>query len=1064
MRTGPFSGSAPDTDPTAAQTPPPPEELSHVGAYRLLAKLGEGGFGEVWAAEQSEPVRRRVALKLIKLGMDSRAVVARFKAERQALALMDHPGVARVFDGGVVPPGMPGAGRAFFAMELVRGAPINEFVARENLPIEARIRLMQQVCEAVQHAHMKGVIHRDLKPSNILVELVDKRPHVKVIDFGVAKALSNPLTDATLHTQAGAMVGTPEYMSPEQARGSSDIDTRTDVYSLGVVLYEVLTGLPPFERKAFRTGDMETLRRVIELSDPPKPSTRLSSSIGESENGETASRRIIARHLRGDLDWVVMKCLAKERDRRYDTPAALAADLQRHLDNKPVEAGPPAASYRIAKFVRRNRAAVIAGSLVAVALLMGVVGTSYGLVVAAAANEELRSANVELESANQRLDAALARAGVERDRAVEAEQRAQRELARATEVQTFLTSMLSAIEPSTALGKDTELLRTILDDAADRIEAGEIEDPVIEAELRKTVGSTLAAIGLYEEADPMLRRALEIREAELGGDDEKTIDSLGDLSSLLLARGRLEEGEPMVREALKRAEETFGPDDERTLRATHRLGSLLMAQGRYEEAERRLRAALEGQRKLLGESEPQTLRTMNGLGLLLDIQGRPGEAEVYLREAMRGFRNEKGDEHPMTLSAINNVGAALQSQGKLAEAEPFLRESLESSRVTFGEGHPDTLRAAHNLGDLLKQQGKLRDAQPFLMEAMNGARATLGNDHPETMKAVSAVADLLRRQGRLAEAEPLVRGTLEWFRRERGDLHPDTLKTVNDMGALLDQQGKLAEAEPFYREALAGARAQLGEDHPSSLRALRNLAGVLRQQGKLEEAEALYREALDGFRRAFGDSHPDTLGLLNDVGVVLDQQGRTEEAMRYYQDALRGFRRTLGDEHPSTLQALNNMAYLLQGQERLSEAAQYFRDALAGYRAAFGEVHPNTLVVMSNLSRLLVDLGEHEEALRLAEECVAGARTSLPNHWLLDNFLGKQGAALTALARYDEAEKILLDAHKRLVNALGENHEQTKRIVEALRDLYLAWSETSPNAGHDQAAAEWAERLASGGD
>jgi len=1057
MRTGPISGSGPATGPTAFQTPPPPEELSHVGPYRLLEKLGEGGFGEVWAAEQSEPVRRRVALKLIKLGMDSRAVVARFGAERQALALMDHPGVAKVFDGGTVPQGMPGAGRAYFAMELVRGVPINEFVEREHLSVEARVKLMQQVCEAVQHAHMKGVIHRDLKPSNILVELVDKRPLVKVIDFGVAKALSSPLTEATLHTQAGAMVGTPEYMSPEQARGSSDIDTRTDVYSLGVVLYEVLTGLPPFERKAFRTGDMETLRRVIELSDPPKPSTRLSSSIGEAANVESASRRIIARHLRGDLDWVVMKCLAKERDRRYETPAALAADLQRHLENKPVEAGPPSASYRLSKFVRRNRVAVVAGSVVAVALLMGVIGAGYGLVSAAAANEELRSAN-------ERLDTALERASVERDRAIEAEQRAQRELARATEVQTFLSSMLSAIEPSTAQGKDTELLRTILDDAAERIDAGEIEDAVIEAALRETVGSTLAAIGQYEEAEPMLRRALEIRESGLGSGDEKTIDSLGDLSSLLLARGRLDEAEPVVREALARAGAEFGPEDERTLRAMQRLGSLLMARARYDEAEKQLRAALEGQRKLLGESDSQTLRSMNALGLLLNTQGRPGEAEVYLREAMRGFRNEKGDEHPMTLSAINNVGAVLQSQGKLAEAEPFLRESLESSRVTFGEGHPDTLRAAHNLGDLLKQQGKLRDAEPFLMESMNGARVTLGDDHPETMKAVSAVADLLRRQGRLAEAEPLVRETLEWFRRERGDLHPDTLKTVNDMGALLDQQGKLAAAEPYYREALAGARSQLGAEHPSSLRALRNLANIHRQQGELEEAEALYREALDGFKSVFGDSHPDTLGVTNDVGVVLDQQGRKDEAMPYYQDALRGFRRTLGDEHPSTLQALNNMAYLMQGQGRLSEAAQCFRDALAGYRAAFGDVHPNTLVVMSNLSRLLVDLGELDEALTLAEECVAGARKSLPNHWLLGNFLGKQGTALAALARYDEAETILLDAHKRLVTALGDEHDQTKRVVEALRDLYVAWNEAAPEAGHDETATKWAERLASGGE
>ncbi len=355
------------------------------GRYTLLEVLGEGGMGTVYLAEQTAPVRRMVALKLIKIGMDSRAVLARFDAERQALALMDHPNIARVYDGGTTEAGQP-----FFVMELVEGQPITEYCDRLRLSVRARLELFVSVCQAVQHAHQKGIIHRDLKPSNVLVTEVDGRPTPKVIDFGVAKATEFALTDLTLR-DTGAIVGTPTYMSPEQADPTSmDIDTRTDIYALGVILYELLAGSPPLDAKQFKRGAFLEMLRMVREVDPPPPSTRLSQS--DDLPSIAASRGLepgpLKRVLKGDLDWIVMKALEKDRTRRYETANGFAADVLRHLASEPVLAAPPGRAYRMRKFVRKHRGAVIAAGLVLFALLAGIVGTTLGLVEAKARRRE----------------------------------------------------------------------------------------------------------------------------------------------------------------------------------------------------------------------------------------------------------------------------------------------------------------------------------------------------------------------------------------------------------------------------------------------------------------------------------------------------------------------------------------------------------------------------------------------------------------------------------------------------------------------------------------------------
>src|SRR5262249_6676329 len=346
-----------------------------IGPYKLLEQIGEGGFGVVFMAEQQQPLRRKVALKILKLGMDTHQVVARFEAERQALALMDHPNIARVLDGGQTT-----SGRPYFVMELVRGLSMTEYCDQDNLPVRQRLELFVDVCQAVQHAHQKGVIHRDIKPSNVLVTLQDGKPLVKVIDFGISRALGQQLTENTLFTGFAQLVGTPLYMSPEQAALSNvDVDTRSDVYSLGVLLYELLTGTTPFDKARLKELGYDELRRIIREEEPPRPSTRI-STLGKAATTLSTQRQSdpkrLSQLIRGELDWIVMKALEKDRNRRYESASAFAADVQRYLNDEPVQACPPSVSYRLRKFVRRNKGPVMAASVIVLLLLGGIFGTT----------------------------------------------------------------------------------------------------------------------------------------------------------------------------------------------------------------------------------------------------------------------------------------------------------------------------------------------------------------------------------------------------------------------------------------------------------------------------------------------------------------------------------------------------------------------------------------------------------------------------------------------------------------------------------------------------------------
>jgi non-specific serine/threonine protein kinase/serine/threonine-protein kinase len=769
-----------------------------IGPYQLLQLIGEGGMGQVWLAEQKQPVHRRVALKLIKVGMDTREVVARFESERQALALMDHPAIAKVFDAGSTPEGRP-----YFVMEYVAGLPINDYCDRHRLTMRQRMELFIQVCEGVQHAHQKAIIHRDLKPSNILVTEVDGRPAPRIIDFGIAKATSQPVDAATMFTRLGSVIGTLGYMSPEQAgSGGEDIDTRSDVYSLGVVLYELLVGALPLDFKKLALE--EALRRLRD-QDAPRPSTRLRTLGGDS--AVTAQNRgtalpTLTRQLQGDADAIALKALEKDRRRRYASPSELAADLERYLRNEPVSAHPPSRAYRARKYIRRHRVGVGLASAVVLLLL--------GFAIAQA---------VELRTIRK-----------ERDRA--------------DRITGFMTDMFKVSDPSEARGNDIRV-REVLDKASTQIVNGLANEPEDQARLMQVMGDVYRNLGLYPQSESLTRRALAIDTRVLGANDPGTLKSMDTLSGLLTDESRYPEAEKMARETLERRTHVRGAEDRDTVNATRRLAQILADEGRYAEAEPVNRKTFEIARRKFGPADPDTINAEAALAINLAYAGKLTESDKTFRDVLQKDLATVGPDDLMTIKAESNLGSILLHEKKPAEAEKLFRAVIEKESRIFGPDHPRTLLDMGNLGLALSDQEHYPEAEKLFRETLAIKTRKLGAEHRSTLVTAGNLANVLRYEKKYAEAEQLIRQTLAIEERTLGKDHSDTLDSKAVLGQVLGEEGHYPEAERVLREAYDSLLRVVGQNHHYTAESAYDLAVLYAAEGKKREAVTWLTTAVD---------------------------------------------------------------------------------------------------------------------------------------------------------------------------------------------------------------------------
>ena len=963
-----------------ANLKPSADHPSQVGPYKVLQVLGEGGMAIVYLAEQSEPVQRRVALKIMKPGLGTDDALARFELERQALALMDHPAIAKVFDAGSTDEGAP-----CFVMEHVAGVPITQYCDDLCLRTSERLDLYLQVCDAVQHAHQKGIIHRDLKPTNVLVTGANGNATPKIIDFGIAKAVGIRLTEKTLHTEHGRTLGTPEYMSPEQAEGASDdVDTRTDIYSLGIILYELLVGVLPIQVKELREASLDEIRRRIREEETTKPSTRASDlgstavQVSEKRKTDPATH---ARLLRGDLDWIVMKALEKDRTRRYPTASELASDIERHLKGEPVLAGAPSRLYRLRKFVRKHRALVASVLAVALAIVAGfAVSTSLYL-----------------------------QAGEERDAAEEARQEAQRQADKASAINAYLGNMLSSVHP----GREGRGLTVaeLLHKAAQDIGSGFPDQPAVEVSLRATIGLAYLNLGFYDEAEGQIEAALKLGQDVLGGDRRETITAMECRGHLAQKRGRLRDAEQTYRAALVASRRVLGNEDAITLGLLRALGGLLLQEGKYEEAEPFLYEALESSRRVLGGEHPLTLRAMADFADMLRDRSDYQAARRLLDEVVRTSRRVLGSEHPERLGFSLRRAYATGSYHPADEIEQLYRQVLNQSLKTFGADHPNTLATMNDLAGHIKG-GESAEAEELLLQALEANRRILGEEDPQTLVSINRLGWVRYHQGRYDEAEQLARQAWEARRRVLGDHHRDTLQSLHDIARAMERQERLSDAERVYRQVLEACRDALGEGHRITIRAWNELTAILKDQGKIAELGEVLRNRLEIHRDQFGEKSLRTLESMTALTQALYVGGKTEEGEAIWRQALDLWGRFSAEECGAAFSSMREVADGVWNWDSgcdlsSSIGRQLYEECLQ----LGGDDHRHTIMAGMDLAWYLRDCGNLDEAEALCRKYIEAGRRALgANHkdvlWTV---------CLLGLVHYDKGD--LGDAETRLREA-----------------------------------------------
>jgi tetratricopeptide (TPR) repeat protein len=896
--------------------------------YKLIDELGKGGMGVVYKAEQVKPIKRSVALKIIKLGMDTNRVIARFETEKQALAVMDHPNIAKVFDAGATDKGRP-----YFVMELVQGVPIDDYCDRHNLTTQERLELFIPVCQAVQHAHQKGVIHRDLKPSNVIVTVKEDKAVPKIIDFGIAKATGHRLTEQTLFTEQGLLIGTPEYMSPEQAEMTGlDVDTRTDIYALGVMLYELLVGVLPFDSKSLREAGYSEIQRIIREVEPPKASTRL-SKLGDTQTSIAKHRQTdpssLQRLLKGDLDWITLKAMAKDRTHRYASASELVSDIDRYLKNEPVSASPPSTAYRLKKYIRRHKTGVVAASLIVLAMLIGIAGTTLGLLKARQAE---RVARDEAQTAKQ--------------------------------ISNFLIDLFEVSDPTEGRG-NTITAREILDTGAEKIDRELEDEPLVRGRLMNTIGEVYTSLGLYDDALPILEKGLAIREESLDPDDPAVAQSLEGMGNLFWRKGDFEKAQTFHERALKIREDAYGPDHVTVASSLNNLGNLQHEAGNYEDAKLLYERAVEIWEKTSGPESTDVAIALNGLGYILYDMGKYEEARPLYERSLAIYEKVQGPDHPDLTNPLLNLGLLLRVTGEHEKAREYYERCIKIEEKTFGPDHPHIAITLSNLAILNAITANFEEARPLFERVLAINEKALGPEHPKVGSDVTNLGILNAQMGNFDAALSLLKRGLAIKEKALGSEHPRVANDLNNLASLLRDMGDSEAARPLIERALAIREKTLGPDHPDVAISLTDLAKAFVETEDYAKARPLFERALVIQEKAVGAESPAVANVLNNYADLLREMKEFEEARSKYEQAMAIIEKILGADHPDVAVSLMGVAEVLYDTGQYELAQPLLERALKIREDKLGPNHPYVANTLEAYADVLRKLGEETRAQEL---------------------------------------------------------------------------------------------------